>query len=614
MNVLSSRLRGTLAFALCQLPLVWLAALRYVPFMEVPHEGWGIVYLLLTWVGHFGLLVLLGWGLLMAPACVLPRRYLWPVAALVATLGLGALLVDTVVYAQYRFHVNYFMVSLFLNDKNGEIFSFSLETWAVVIAVSLALLIAQGWLAHKMIVTGWQRSIPTGRTVGVLLVALFAGHLLHIVADARYMRSVTQQTSVYPLLFPATAKDFMAEHGWLDPRAARGERANIDAREADELEWPLNPLQCSPQSSPNIMLIMIDSWRHDEYDAQTTPHLYAALHQNGRRYTEHYSGGNSTRTGVMSLFYGLTGNYYAYINNTQTPPLLVTEMQRQGYALGIFAAASLDSVGFDRTVFSSVSPLRMGTPGETPHERDARMTDDWRQWLDQHEQTSSSKPWFGMLFYDAPHGYSVPEGADKPFQPSASEMNYLELGPETDPQPWANLHRNSVHHDDQLIGQVIDDLKARGEWDNTVLIVTADHGQSFNDFHKNYWGHNSHFASPQTHVPMILHGPGITPGEQTGMSSHLDVAPMLMRHALGCSNPLSDYAQGGDLLDAQLDHPRVIASSYLDYGIIEPDRITVVDGTGKWKILDRHLDPIEDADFSPAVFNALGLFRQFYEK
>ncbi len=271
-------------------------------------------------------------------------------------------------------------------------------------------------------------------------------------------------------------------------------------------------------------------------------------------------------------------------------------------------------MGFDRTVFSSVSPLRMGTPGETPHERDARMTDDWRQWLDQHEQTSNDKPWFGMLFYDAPHGYSVPEGAEKPFQPSASEMNYLELGPETDPQPWANLHRNSVHHDDQLIGQVIDDLKARGEWDNTVLIVTADHGQSFNDFHKNYWGHNSHFASPQTHVPMILHGPGITPGEQTGMSSHLDVAPMLMRHALGCSNPLSDYAQGGDLLDAQLDHPWVIASSYLDYGIIEPDRITVVDGTGKWKILDRHLDPIEDADFSPAVFNALGLFRQFYEK
>lgn len=614
MDVLSSRLRGTLALALCQLPLVWLIALRYIPFMEVPHDGWGILYLLLTWVGHFGLLVLLGWVLLIVPACVMSSRLLWPLAALLASFGLSALLVDTVVYAQYRFHVNWFMVSLFLNDRNGEIFNFSPETWVIVVGVALTLLIGQGWLARKLIVTGWQRRIPTGRTATVLLVALVAGHLLHIVADARYMRSVTQQASVYPLLFPATAKDFMADHGWLDPRAARSERANIDTRPADELDWPLHPLQCRPQTSPNIMLIMIDSWRGDEYDAHTTPNIYGALEPSGRRYNRHYSGGNSTRTGVMSLFYGLSGNYNAYINNTQTPPLLVTEMQRQDYALGIFAAASLDSVGFDRTVFSSVSPLRMGTPGETPHERDTRMTRDWLEWLDQHERVQGDRPWFGMLFYDAPHGYSVPDDAEKPFQPSAQEMNYLELGPDTDPEPWANLHRNSVHYDDQLIGRVIDDLKARGEWDNTVLIVTADHGQSFNDFGKNYWGHNSNFAAPQTHVPMILHGPGIVTGEQNGMSSHLDVAPMLMRHVLGCTNPLSDYAQGGDLLDASLDHPWVIASSYLDYGIIEPDRITVVDGTGKYNILDRQLDPIENADFSPAVFNALKEFRQFYER
>lgn len=614
MDVVSSRLRGTLALALCQLPLVWLIALRYLPFMEVPHDGWGILYLVLTWIGHFGLLVLLGWVLLLIPALVLPSRLLWPLAALVAAFGASALLVDTVVYAQYRFHVNYFMVSLFLNDKNGEIFSFSIETWLIVAGVALALLLAQGWLARRLIMTGGQRRLPVGKISGVLLLALVASHLLHIVADARYMRSVTQQTGVYPLLFPATAKDFMADHGWLDPRAARSERADVNVKAADELEWPLNPLQCSPQSSPNIMLVMIDSWRSDEFDARTTPNIHAALEQSGRRYTQHYSGGNSTRTGVMSLFYGLVGNYYHYINNTQTPPLLVTEMQRQDYALGIFAAASLDSVGFDRTVFSSVSPLRTGTPGETPHGRDARMTDDWLSWLDQHERVEGDRPWFGMLFYDAPHGYSVPEDAAMPFQPSASEMNYLELGPDTDPTPLSNLHRNSVHYDDQLIGRVIDDLKARGEWDNTVLIVTADHGQSFNDFHKNYWGHNSNFAAPQTHVPMILHGPGVPPGVEDGMTSHLDVAPMLMRHALGCTNPLSDYAQGGDLLDEQLDHPWVIASSYLDYGVIEPDRITVVDGTGKWKILDRQLDPIENADFSPAVFEALQQFRQFYEK
>ncbi|SPJ32898.1 DUF3413 domain-containing protein [Kushneria phyllosphaerae] len=163
-----------------------------------------------------------GLGLLLLPALVLPSRFLWPLAALLASLGASALLVDTVVYAQYRFHVNYFMVSLFLNDKNGEIFSLSSETWCVVVGVAAALLLAQGWLARRLIMAGNPERWPVGKMSGVLLLALVASHLLHIVADARYIRSVTQQTSVYPLLFPATAKDFMAGHGWLDPRAVRG--------------------------------------------------------------------------------------------------------------------------------------------------------------------------------------------------------------------------------------------------------------------------------------------------------------------------------------------------------------------------------------------------------
>ncbi|WP_281506004.1 hypothetical protein [Chromohalobacter nigrandesensis] len=38
------------------------------------------------------------------------------------------------------------------------------------------------------------------------------------------------------------------------------------------------------------------------------------------------------------------------------------------------------------------------------------MTEDWLQWRDQEEQKDAS-PWFGMLFYDAPHGYDVPADA-----------------------------------------------------------------------------------------------------------------------------------------------------------------------------------------------------------
>lgn len=609
------RLRASLAFALANLPLAWLVALRYAPYLEVPDDPLGISYLLLTWVGHFGLLVLLAWlpfGLL---ALLLPRKVLWLPAALLASAGLWLLLLDTGVYAQYRFHINQFMVALFLDDRNGEIFSFPASTWLIVGGVIVGLLIFETWLAVRLFASSRAWRLPVWRAVAALMVAMVASHAVHILADARYQRSVTQQVGIFPLLYPATAKGFMAERGWLDPRAARAERTEIASGGADSLDWPRQPLTCTPDGTPpNLLFIVIDSWRHDEYGPQATPILHGALDGPGRVYREHYSGGNATRTGIMSLFYGLTGNYYHLLDDTQTPSLLITQLQTQGYELGIFSAASLDSVGFDRTVFASVPDLRLTTSGETPAGRDRRMTQDWLAWRAEQRRNAPDTPWFGLLFFDAPHGYSVPEDAAAPFQPAAESMDYLKLGPDTDPTPYHNLHRNSVHYDDSLIGRVIADLKASGEWRNTLLVVTSDHGQSFNDFGKNYWGHNSHFAAPQTQVPMILSGPGIEPGEHTGTTSHLDVVPTLMRHALGCTNPSSDYSHGRDMLDPTLDHDWVMASSYLNHGIIEEARITVIDGaTGSWRVVDPQLDPLPEQGFSPAVLEAVKAMKRFFD-
>ncbi|GHB02925.1 DUF3413 domain-containing protein [Modicisalibacter luteus] len=606
------RLRASLAFALCNLPLVWLIALRYVPYLEVPGDWLGVSYLLTTWTGHFGLLVLLAWVPLAFIALMVPRRVLWLPAALMVTAGMWLLLLDTGVYAQYRFHINKFMVTLFLNDQNGEIFSFTTTTWLVVLGIALGLLAGEAWLAKLLFNSPRAWRLPVWRMAGGLLLIMIVSHAIHIIGDARYQRSVTQQAAIYPLLFPATAKDFMKDRGWLDPRAVRAANIDTSPDRAESLNWPRQPLSCNARATPpNVLLILIDSWRHDEYSARNTPQMHAALDGTGRRYLSHFSGGNSTRSGVMSLFYGLTGNYYHFLEDTQTPSLLISQLQETGYELGIFSAASLDSVGFDRSVFASVSELPPAAQGETPAQRDQAMTASWLDWQAERRRTDSEAPWFSMLFYDAPHGYSTPKHAAMPFQPSALRMNYLKLGPETDPLPYYNLHRNAVYNDDRLIGRVIDDLKASGEWQNTVLIVTGDHGQSFNDFGQNYWGHNSHFAPPQTQVPMVLHGPGIPAGNHEGTTSHLDVVPTLMRHVLGCVNASEDYSQGHDMLDTALDHPWVMSSSYLDYGIIEEQRITVVDGTGDWKVVDRQLNPLKET-ISPAVLEAMQVSRRFY--
>ena len=47
---------------------------------------------------------------------------------------------------------------------------------------------------------------------------------------------------------------------------------------------------------------------------------------------------------------------------------------------------------------------------------------------------------------------------------------------------------------DDLIGKVINQLKNKGLLENTIIIITGDHGQEFNDNKKGYWEHGGNFS------------------------------------------------------------------------------------------------------------------------
>lgn len=105
-----------------------------------------------------------------------------------------------------------------------------------------------------------------------------------------------------------------------------------------------------------------------------------------------------------------------------------------------------------------------------------------------------------------------------------------------------------MHYADSLIGSLLDDLRAQGLAEDTIVLVTGDHAEEFNDLKLNYWGHNGNFSDYQLQVPFVLHWPGQGSGREARISSHEDWVPTLMRHALGCENALGDFSTGQDLL------------------------------------------------------------------
>jgi membrane-anchored protein YejM (alkaline phosphatase superfamily) len=613
-TTLAQRLRFVQLAPFFGLIVFALLGTRYLGWMPSPTTGWGWGYLLTTYPAHYWLLSFLLSLPLLLLSPVLRGAWLAAAAALLYSLAFILMFIDTQVFDQYRFHINWFVIDFLLNDPDGQVIHFPLVMWLltlggaalVLLATFVAMTLLQRWAArHAPGLKKWHL---------LFFVLLLGSHFLHAWADANLVKDVIRQARFYPLMLPTTAQSFMERHGLVDIETRNANKLEASADASGDIHYPKQPLQCTPRDPrPNILLITIDSWRADTFTADITPHMHRFAEQRGLMFNQHFSGSNSTRAGLFSMFYGIPGTYWHAFLDNGVPSPLITQLQAQDYALGIFAAARLTSPEFDRTIFSTVKDLRLGSSGATPAERDINLTEEWLAWLETHQQEAADRPFFGFLFYDAPHGYSYPADFSAPFQPAWETVNYFSLHNDFDPEPFLNRYRNAVHFDDQLIGRVLQDLEDRALLDNTWVVITGDHGQEFNDLKLNFWGHNSNFSKYQLQVPFILHAPQQQAGATAELTTHYDLLPTLLVEALGCANDPGVYSTGQNLLAADRKaRDWFMAASYSSSAIVGRDQTVTIDAVGRYTLLDDRYREINDGPIPPWARDAVKQIYRFF--
>ncbi|HDY7698262.1 TPA: DUF3413 domain-containing protein [Vibrio vulnificus] len=579
-------------FILINALVLMLIASRYFAFLpEFPTDPLGITFILAGTWGQMTLLAALI-GLVTIPTLFLPKPFRNGTQALIASLGVATLFIDTIVFAQYRFHINAVVLELVMS---GQIVSFPLITWLMVIG-GVALLLAAQWWTIRWLENGAPvRALKLGRKFALFtFAALLATNAIHIWAAAHAYQPVTTVKRYLPLFYPATADKFMRKQGWVDEEALERQKALAFKRKND-LNYPLAPLQTQPVEKPlNIMLLVVDSWRADTFNADNTPNMWKYA-QSGVVFNNHIATGNATRTGIFGLFYGIPGTYWHGFLANQQSPVLIDRLQALDYQLGIFTAAQLRKPEFNQTVFTKVENLRIGSEGGRPSELDADLTQDWLAWYDQRDK---SKPTFSFLFYDAPHGYDFPADFEPKYEPMLKEVNYLKLNNDTDPTPFFNRYKTSVRYVDSMATKVLNKLKESGDLENTLVIITGDHGQEMNDNKLNFWGHNSNFTDAQVNVPFAIFGPGVDAAKMQwsseALTSHQDVVPTLMKHYLGVTNDVKDYSVGEDLLGDAVKRDWIISSNYSGYAIITDDNILEVSGGGQYQFMDKTNRQLKD--------------------
>ncbi|MCX6647518.1 MAG: AmmeMemoRadiSam system radical SAM enzyme [bacterium] len=315
----------------------------------------------------------------------------------------------------------------------------------------------------------------------------------------------------------------------------------------------------------NVILVSLDTVRYDDVgfngsEIVKTPNLDAVA-------AESYIFDNAivpfpmTGPSHISMFTGLqpdseTGHG---VKSNGVPladgiPTLATILNENGYNTGAIIGSSIlsrQSCGLERgfnyyndifntsfrarflpdqiwlltvsKIFRRLFNIKEGIPQGLTKTADV-VTDQAIDWL----ENNSSDPFFLFVhYYDAHYGYAPPPPFDTmympdyhgPFRDNLPDYNTLtqELDTLTDDdiEYFHSLYRGEISFIDQEMKRLLDWGDSNGIWDNTMLIIVSDHGESFE--HDYLFSHTDRVYDQLIHVPLIIRYPNpnsasFTPG------------------------------------------------------------------------------------------------------
>ncbi|HYG53029.1 MAG TPA: sulfatase-like hydrolase/transferase, partial [Flavobacteriales bacterium] len=425
------------------------------------------------------------------------------------------ILLDTFIYQMFHFHGFGVFITVL---RAGDVWQVLLLSWKEVflaIILLLFLFLVEGLLFWRVARYSQEhlKAWPLWQVLVSWAAAFALNYIYLIYATIVDEPSLRGNALTYQIINEAKVIPFLDNfYSLLLPKSVgiynlqtAGNVLIVDPREqAKKLHYPLHPLQCTTPKQPlNIVFIFLDGWRGDLMDSATTPNI-ARFAKNAWVFNAHSSGGNATGPGTFSFFYSVPYYYWDAMLQQKQGPVFINQLMRAHYQLGIFKSATLKFPALDKTVFVNVPNLRLETPGDWPTQRDERITQDFIQFV---QHVKRNQPFFGFLFYDASHTFCEPEHYPAIFQPQVSDCSRIELDKNSPRLPYLNRYKNAVHFDDALAGQALAALQQQNLLRNTIVIVTSDHGNEFNDNGLGYWGHTSDYTTYQLHVPFIVYWP-----------------------------------------------------------------------------------------------------------
>jgi len=336
----------------------------------------------------------------------------------------------------------------------------------------------------------------------------------------------------------------------------------------------LQGLEDAPHlQKPDVYVFMIESWRSDSITPEVAPFLHRFRKEEAQDLGRTFAGSNCTPLSWFSMLHSRVAIHWGEAVKQKDGengfagayPLKV--LKKIGYEIQVRAVCDLSyrhlgSLNFggnhylaDMTLDDSEDALLGSIP-----EREKFIMRDQREYIN----SDPESPQFHFTALDSPHyNYYWPSDFDQLHENCA---NYVpgNLAPSDEIiGQVVRRYENAVHWVDYAIEEFVDFLKFKGRYDNSVIIITGDHGEEFQE--EGSWFHCSSLNKYQTEVPIIIKWPEwVKDVPSQDNVSHYDVMPSLL-NLIGLNPKYYEDLAGQSLFDYQ-DSPREAVLSTVHRG------------------------------------------------
>ena len=343
---------------------------------------------------------------------------------------------------------------------------------------------------------------------------------------------------------------------------------------------------------------MVGAYSSGPHGTSNTPYI-DTLASSGWLYERAYTTIPHTSKALVGIYCGTFAKFgtdsFESTENHYPVNCLPKLLEQVGYRTGHFQTAPgtfegrarfLINAGFGHTVVQEdLNPDQQVKYGYLGLD-DRLLVNPMLDWMQ--KQRRANQPFFAsMLTVMTHHPYVSPENIEPLKDPAQGKQSYL----------------RAIRYTDEIVKELIESMKQRGLLDNTIVIVTGDHGEGFAEHGQ--VAHNGTAYEEGMRVPLIVHAPWAMKEARriSGLRQHIDIMSSLLE-LIGSKH--DGTLPGKDLFKNPDGHEELITSCFyenycLNHYLNDGSKLVYFFGKRPTEFYNLETDPLEEVNIAPLL-------------